>query len=71
MTSSSQCDSGRGLYVFFAVSPGGIGKFRLLTQDEVFNKVAQGFDLLANDRLSRHKPSEAAPLMSKKQRKRR
>ena len=45
-------DSGRGLYVFFAVSPGGIGKFRLLTQDEVFNKVAQGFDLLANDRLS-------------------
>jgi len=45
-------DSGRGLYVFFAVSPGGIGKFRLLTQDEAFTKVAQGFDLLPNERLS-------------------
>ncbi len=45
-------DSGRGLYVFFAVSPGGIGKFRLFTQDEAFTKVAQGFDLLPNERLS-------------------
>lgn len=45
-------DSGRSLYVFFAVSPGGIGKFRLLTQDEAFTKVAQGFDLLPNERLS-------------------
>ena len=44
--------AGRGLYVFFAISPGGIGKFRLLMQDDKFNKATQGYDLLPNEQLS-------------------